>query len=70
MPRSFEATIGPDGGIHLNEPIRVDRPCRAIVIILDEPLASETALLSENALAEDWNRPEEDEAWSHLQRAQ
>ncbi|MCI0486973.1 MAG: type II toxin-antitoxin system PemK/MazF family toxin [Blastocatellia bacterium] len=29
--------------------------------------ASETALLSEHALAEDWMRPEEDEAWSHLQ---
>ena len=26
----------------------------------------ETALLSEATLAEDWNRPEEDEAWSHL----
>jgi hypothetical protein len=24
-------------------------------------------LLSEEALAEDWLRPEEDEAWSHLQ---
>jgi len=23
--------------------------------------------LSEAALAEDWNRPEEDEAWAHLQ---
>jgi hypothetical protein len=30
---------------------------------------SATALLSEQALAEDWNRPEEDEAWSHLQKA-
>ena len=30
---------------------------------------SETALLSEAALAEDWNRPEEDDAWSHLQPA-
>jgi hypothetical protein len=28
---------------------------------------AETALLSESALAEDWNRPEEDEAWAHLQ---
>jgi hypothetical protein len=28
---------------------------------------SENALLSEAALAEDWDRPEEDEAWSHLQ---
>ena len=27
----------------------------------------ETALMSEPALAEDWLRPEEDEAWSHLQ---
>jgi len=31
---------------------------------------SETALLSEAALAEDWMRPEEDEAWSHLQSEQ
>jgi hypothetical protein len=29
-------------------------------------MVSETALLSEQALAEDWNRPEEDEAWLHL----
>ena len=28
---------------------------------------AETALMSEPALAEDWLRPEEDEAWSHLQ---
>lgn len=27
----------------------------------------ETALLSEQALAQDWDQPEEDEAWSHLQ---
>ena len=30
----------------------------------------EITLLSEPALAEDWNRPEEDVAWSHLQSAQ
>jgi len=29
---------------------------------------STTALASEQSLAEDWNRPEEDEAWSHLQQ--
>ncbi len=29
---------------------------------------SESALLSEGALAVDWNRPEEDAAWSHLQQ--
>jgi len=27
---------------------------------------SETALLSERSLAEDWNTPEENEAWRHL----
>ena len=32
-----------------------------------ETAMSETALLSEAALAEDWNRPEEEEEWSHLQ---
>lgn len=42
---------------------------RAIEAMVDEPviIIPETALLSEPALAEDWNRPEEDEAWSHLQ---
>jgi hypothetical protein len=35
----------------------------------EEPFSyvSNTALLSEAALGEDWNRPEEDAAWSHLQ---
>ena len=29
--------------------------------------AGESALLSEQGLAEDWNRPEEDEAWRAFQ---
>ncbi len=33
-------------------------------------IAGEPALLSEQALGEDWNRPEEDEAWSYLQSEQ
>ncbi len=44
---------------------------RALVTILEEhpvPSPPESALLSEAALAEDWNWQEEDEAWSHLQR--
>ena len=41
---------------------------RAPVTVLDEP-AELTALLSEPALA-DWNRPEEDAAWQHLQGAE
>ncbi|MEX2118462.1 MAG: hypothetical protein WD847_02535 [Pirellulales bacterium] len=46
-------------------------PRRALVTILEEAppeLPHETALLSEAALAEDWSRPEEDAAWSYLQR--
>ena len=30
---------------------------------------AESAFLSEAALAQDWDRPEEDEAWAHLQPA-
>jgi hypothetical protein len=35
----------------------------------EEPAAPphDAAILSERSLAEDWNRPEEDAAWSHLQ---
>jgi hypothetical protein len=46
---------------------------RALVTILEErptDQPAETALLSETALAEDWDRPEEDEAWEHLQKVQ
>ncbi len=31
-------------------------------------LASESAVLIEDALARDWSRSEEDAAWAHLQR--
>ena len=42
---------------------------RALVTVLDEevePPVLETALLSEPALAVEWDTPEEDAAWSHL----
>jgi hypothetical protein len=47
----------------------VDGLRRALVTVLDEsPEApGEAALLAEPAMAVDWNRPEEDAAWSHLQ---
>ena len=35
----------------------------------DKPHPNATALLSQAVLAEDWERPEEDVAWSHLQSA-
>lgn len=71
MFRTIEAVIDEQGNVRLLETVRLPAVRRALVTILEqEPVdvVSETALLSEPALAEDWNRPEEDAAWSHLQR--
>lgn len=70
MIRTVEAVIDEHGVVRLLEDVHLPATRRALVTILeDEPAerTGETALLSEAALAEDWNRPEEDEAWSHLQ---
>jgi hypothetical protein len=69
MIRTVEATVDEKGQVRLSEPLRLSRSQRALVTILDEeplPQLHEDSLLSERALAEDWNRPEEDAAWSHL----
>ena len=68
MLKSYEATIQPDGRIELTGHVQLKGPRRAILTVLDESTLMETALLSEKAL-DDWERPEEDEAWSHLQEA-
>ena len=73
MIRTVEAIIDEDGVVRLLENVRLPSARRALVMILEEdPVLHlpETALLSEAALGEDWNRPEEDAAWSSLQRAQ
>ena len=69
MLQTYEATIDKNGQIRLNERIQLPVGYRVLVTILDEPetVVAETALLSEATLAEDWNRPEEEEAWAHLQ---
>jgi hypothetical protein len=72
MIRTVEASIDERGAVRLLEAVDLPTSRRALVTILDEePRAPvhELALLSEAALAEDWNRPEEDAAWSHLQPA-
>jgi hypothetical protein len=69
--RTIEAVIDENGNVRLLEPVHLPSARRALLTILeDRPAAgtSDSALLSEAALAEDWNRPEEDEAWSHLSR--
>lgn len=65
MLQTIEATIDEQGNVQLLEPIQLSKPRRAFVTILTEGRD-----LPETALAEDWNRSEEDAAWSHLQQGQ
>ncbi|WP_022836750.1 hypothetical protein [Salisaeta longa] len=73
MPKTVEAVVDEHGHIRLLEPLELHASQRVLVTVLeDAPEADargvgETALLSKAALAEDWNRDEEDEAWKHLQ---
>lgn len=70
MLRTVEAVIDENGSVRLLEAITLPAARRAFVTILEEPPSrqQETAVLSETALTEDWNRPEEEEAWSYLTR--
>ncbi len=73
MIKTVEAIIDEQGNVRLLEPVQLASARRALVTILEDPptiSSEETALLSESALAKDWNRPEEDVAWSHLQQEQ
>lgn len=70
MYQAFEATIDQSGNVHLKEALQLPGERRALVIVLDDadsPAFNEPYLLSEASLAVDWNRPEEDAAWAHLQ---
>ena len=68
---TVEAVIDKAGNVKILQPVPLRGARRALLVVLDEPapVIAETALLSEAALAEDWLRPEEDEAWEYLQRA-
>lgn len=70
MFKTVEAVVEEDGRLRSLEPVDLPRARRVRLMILDGESrsgASETALLSEAALAEDWLRDEEEEAWRHLQ---
>lgn len=69
MIQTVEAIVDQHGRVRLLAPVHVAGLRRALVTVLDEPAEApgEAALLAEEALAVDWNRPEEDAAWSHLQ---
>jgi hypothetical protein len=70
MIRKIEAVVDEQGTVRLKETVRLVAPRRAVVTIFDEDRGAkvdESTLLSEPALGQDWNRPEEDAAWSYLQ---
>ena len=74
MLQTVEAIVEKNGQVRLLEQVDLSKRRRALVTILDESAddydfsgVGTTAPLSEAALSKDWNRPEEDEAWSHLQ---
>ena len=71
MIQTVEALIDENGSVRLLEEVHLPSARRALVTILNQPATekAETALLSEASLAADWNRSEEEEAWSHLQQA-
>ena len=70
MIRAVKAFIDENGTVHLLEPVELPARRHAIVTILDDEAVaaadSPLAHLSEASFAQDWNRPEEDAAWSHL----
>lgn len=72
MLQTVKAVVNESGEVRLLEKIHLERPRHALVTILDDkpPPSPQTGhtdmILSEHALAKDWNRPEEDAAWSHL----
>ena len=71
MIRTVEAVIDERGNVRLLEAVELPSTRRAFVMILDDSPSvgiHDPALLSERALGKDWDRPEEDAAWSHLQQ--
>jgi hypothetical protein len=69
MIQTVEAVVDAAGRVQLLGEVHIASPRRALLMVLEEPAAvpGEATLLSEPALADDWSRPEEDVAWSHLQ---
>jgi len=69
-----DALVCDDGHLRVDIPTSLPKGYVKAVLVLDDGGAldshpMESALLSQPALAEDWERAEEDEAWKHLQPA-
>ena len=66
MTHTLEVEIDEAGNIH---PIdaAIKPPAGRATLVWDDSAGHELYELSERSLAEDWLRPEEDEAWAYLQ---
>lgn len=69
MLQTIEAMTDQNGKLKILDSIQLPKRRKVIITMLNEEPSDELinlALLSEAALAKDWERPEEDEAWSRL----
>lgn len=62
---TIEAEVDEKGLIRPKEPVTLPPGSRVLITVLESD-GSQLPLLSEGSLAADWDRPEEDAAWSHL----
>jgi hypothetical protein len=65
VPTTIEAEVDENGNIRPATPFALPPGSRVLLTVLT-PEEAELARLTEAALASDWQRPEEDAAWSHL----
>jgi len=65
--KSIPATVDPDGTVRLSQAVHLPHRAQAVVTIMIKDDGSDLARISERALNKDWNRAEEDQAWSVLQ---
>ena len=73
MLHTYKATVDQKGNLQLPENLTLPSGSQVLITVLDKPLpdtANDETLLSEQALAKDWNKPEEDEAWETLRQEQ
>lgn len=67
MLKTIKATINDAGQIELLEAVELLPHQKLLVTVLDDNDVPETAKLAEAALAEYWDRPEEEDAWQQYQ---
>lgn len=63
MLTTIEAEVDEKANFRPKEPVTIPPGSRVLITVVE---VEGTELLSEAALSADWERPEEEAAWSHL----